>query len=81
MDDNSSVASFEEVVKPSFEGFKTSEEKNVELLKALVSRSAENRSTAKELAGDEVPDVCYVLQYKGWGGKLIDSKFWFLYIL
>lgn len=74
MDDNSSIASFEEVANPSYEGFKTSEEKNIELLKALVSRSAANGGPAKELADDEVPDVCYVLQYKGWGGKLVDSK-------
>ncbi|KAK7757947.1 hypothetical protein SLS62_000325 [Diatrype stigma] len=74
MDDSSSIASFEEVTRPSVESFKTTEEKNVELLKALVSRSAENGAAVKGLAEDEVLDVCYVLQYKGWGGKLIDIQ-------
>ncbi|RYP72646.1 hypothetical protein DL770_007933 [Monosporascus sp. CRB-9-2] len=69
MDDNCSVTSFEEVDNPSPEGFKSSEERNIERLKALIARSAASGSMARELADNEVPDVCYVLQYKGWSGK------------
>ncbi|RYP00792.1 hypothetical protein DL764_006396 [Monosporascus ibericus] len=74
MDDNCSVTSFEEVGKPSHEDFKSSEERNIERLKALIARSAASGSTARELADDEVPDVCYVLQYQGWAGKPVDGK-------
>ncbi|RYP71740.1 hypothetical protein DL769_004629 [Monosporascus sp. CRB-8-3] len=75
VDDNCSVTSFEEVDKPSPEGFKSSEERKIERLKALIAKSAASGSTARELADNEVPDVCYVLQYKGWSGKLVDGKF------
>lgn len=75
MSDTSSTASFEELSDPHvIDAFQTNEERNVERLKTLVSRSVENGVPARQLADDENPDVCYVLQYKGWGGKLIDSK-------
>ncbi|KAI0377552.1 P-loop containing nucleoside triphosphate hydrolase protein [Hypomontagnella monticulosa] len=77
MDDNSSIASFEEIgpSKPLGVGFRSSEEdKNVEKLKAMIAKSASNGGTAKELSEGEIPDVCYVLQYKGWDGKLIDVR-------
>ncbi|KAI1772594.1 P-loop containing nucleoside triphosphate hydrolase protein [Hypoxylon cercidicola] len=78
MDDASSIASYEEIGPSNREfgyGFGSSDEdKNVEKLKALIAKSAANGGAAKELAEDEVPNVCYVLQYKGWGGKLIDVR-------
>ncbi|RYP41887.1 hypothetical protein DL767_000716 [Monosporascus sp. MG133] len=74
MDDNCSVTSFEEVDKPSPEGFKPSEERDIKRLKALIAKSAPSGSTARELAENEVPDVCYVLQYKGWSGKPVDVR-------
>ena len=75
MSDTSSIVSFEEVSDPHvFNGFHTTEERNVERLRAMVSRSAENGSSARKLSDGESPDVCYVLQYKGLGGKLIDSE-------
>ncbi|XXH03012.1 hypothetical protein Hte_009402 [Hypoxylon texense] len=78
MDDASSIASYEEI-GPSNRGFDqgfgpSEEDKHVERLKALIAKSAANGDVAKELAEDEVPNVCYVLQYKGWGGKLIDVR-------
>ncbi|KAI0178526.1 P-loop containing nucleoside triphosphate hydrolase protein [Hypoxylon sp. FL1284] len=76
MDDTSSVASFEKI-GPSRrgpnQGFGHPEDvKHVEKLKALVARSAANGGAAKELAEDDVTDVCYVLQYRGWDGRLTD---------
>ncbi|RYP49565.1 hypothetical protein DL768_004767 [Monosporascus sp. mg162] len=76
MDDNCSVTSFEEVDNPSPGGIRSREEKNIERLKALIARSAASGSTARELADNEVPDVCYVVQYKGRRGKLVESKFY-----
>ncbi|KAI0881424.1 P-loop containing nucleoside triphosphate hydrolase protein [Annulohypoxylon maeteangense] len=78
MDDTSSTASFEEI-GPSIKPFEPSsefsdEDKNVRKLRALVEKSVINDGTSGGLAEDEVPDVCYVLQYKGWGGKLIDVR-------
>ncbi|RYO76570.1 hypothetical protein DL766_005482 [Monosporascus sp. MC13-8B] len=74
MDDNCSVTSFEELDKPSHGGFESSEERNIERLKALIARSAASGGSARELADNEVPDVCYVLQYKGWNGKHVDVR-------
>ncbi|KAI1097078.1 hypothetical protein F4804DRAFT_219122, partial [Jackrogersella minutella] len=78
MSDSSSIASFEDIGpagKPFGQGFgSTDEDKNIEKLRALVARSTANGGAARELSEDEVPDVCYVLQYKGWGGKLIDVR-------
>ncbi|KAI2465143.1 P-loop containing nucleoside triphosphate hydrolase protein [Annulohypoxylon bovei var. microspora] len=78
MDDASSIASFEEIGpsnKPFGQGSGLSDEdKNIRKLRALVARSAANGGVASELSEDEVPDICYVLQYKGWGGKLIDVR-------
>lgn len=82
MSDTSSVVSFEELSDPHISnGYHMSEERTVERLKTMVSRSAENGSSARQLAADENPEVCYVLQYKGFGGKLIDSKLSCLYTL
>ncbi|KAI0839056.1 P-loop containing nucleoside triphosphate hydrolase protein [Hypoxylon sp. FL0890] len=81
MDETSSTASFEEIGpsgRPFGQGFGpsfgSSEDRNVEKLRALVAKSSVNGGADRELAEDEVPDVCYVLQYKGWGGKLIDLR-------
>ncbi|KAI1209772.1 P-loop containing nucleoside triphosphate hydrolase protein [Annulohypoxylon truncatum] len=78
MDDTSSTASFEEISpsnKPFGQGSGfNDEDKNIQKLRALVEKSAIDDSAASELAEDEVPDVCYVLQYKGWGGKVIDVR-------
>ncbi|OTA87891.1 hypothetical protein M434DRAFT_399297 [Hypoxylon sp. CO27-5] len=77
MDETSSIASFEEIGpsgRPFGQGFASNEDRNVEKLRALVAKSSINGGAARELAEDEVPDVCYVLQYKGWGGKLIDLR-------
>ncbi|KAI1138283.1 P-loop containing nucleoside triphosphate hydrolase protein [Hypoxylon sp. FL0543] len=81
MDETSSIASFEEIGpsgRPFGQGFGPSlgsnQDKNVEQLRALVAKSSINGGAERELAEDEVPDVCYVLQYKGWGGKLIDLR-------
>ncbi|KAI1500145.1 P-loop containing nucleoside triphosphate hydrolase protein [Biscogniauxia marginata] len=75
MSDSSSTASFEDIGPSSnvFE-FKLPEELNIEKLKALVDKSAPNGTAAQELPEDEVPDVCYVLQYRGLGGKLVDVR-------
>ncbi|KAI1454557.1 P-loop containing nucleoside triphosphate hydrolase protein [Annulohypoxylon moriforme] len=78
MDDASSTASFEEIGTSNKlfgqgPGF-NDEDKNVQKLRALVAKSAADDGQANELAEDEVPDICYVLQYKGWGGKLIDVR-------
>ncbi|KAI1375462.1 P-loop containing nucleoside triphosphate hydrolase protein [Hypoxylon crocopeplum] len=90
MDDDSSIASFEEIgtsnrvlgqgFGPGFgqcfgqgfgQGFAPSgEDINIKKLKSLIAKSATNGDKATELAEDEVPDVCYVLQYKEPGGKL-----------
>lgn len=78
MDDSSSTASFEEIGpsnNPFGKGFDpTEEDKNVEKLKALIAKSAANAGAPRELDEDETPEICYVLQYKGWGGKPIDCK-------
>ncbi|RYP65441.1 hypothetical protein DL771_008313 [Monosporascus sp. 5C6A] len=74
-DDNCSVTSFEELDRPSHEGSKSSEERHIERLKALIAKSVASGSAARELADNEVPDVCYVLQYKGWDGKPVDGEF------
>ena len=74
MSDTSSIASFEELSEPQVEAFQTNEERKVERLRALVSRSAGNGGPARQLADDETPDVCYILQYKSWGGKLHNSE-------
>ncbi|KAI0000717.1 P-loop containing nucleoside triphosphate hydrolase protein [Xylariaceae sp. FL0662B] len=79
MDDNSSIASFEDIgpsdgrVKPTIR-FKSSEETNIEKLKSLIAKSAAKGDIARELTVDEVPDVCYVLRHKGWGGNLVDLR-------
>ncbi|KAI1407577.1 P-loop containing nucleoside triphosphate hydrolase protein [Hypoxylon sp. FL1857] len=81
MDETNSIASFEEIGpsgKPPRQGFvhgfDSHEDKDIEKLRALVARSSGNGGAARELGDGEVPDVCYVLQYKGWGGKLIDLR-------
>ncbi|KAI0853312.1 P-loop containing nucleoside triphosphate hydrolase protein [Daldinia vernicosa] len=63
MDENSSVASFEEI-GPSDKVFGLSEDKNIEKLRALVAKSVVSGGAATETTEDEVPDICYVLQYK-----------------
>ncbi|KAI1077613.1 P-loop containing nucleoside triphosphate hydrolase protein [Whalleya microplaca] len=79
MDDNSSIASFEEI-GPSYKDaksnvdFKFNEEANIERLKTFIAKSAARDNIARELDADEIPDVCYVLQYKGWGGKIVDVR-------
>lgn len=83
MDDSCSIASYEEIGpanKPFRQGSGFSdEEQNVRKLRDLVDKSTINDGAAGELAKDEVPDICYVLQYKGWGGKVIDG--WSSYFL
>ncbi|XDG08691.1 hypothetical protein ABKA04_008306 [Annulohypoxylon sp. FPYF3050] len=78
MDDSCSIASYEEIGpanKPFRQGSGFSdEEQNVRKLRDLVDKSTINDGAAGELAKDEVPDICYVLQYKGWGGKVIDVR-------
>lgn len=77
MDETSSTASFEEIGpsgRPFGQGFGSNQDQYVDKLIALVTKSSINGGAARELAEDEVPDVCYVLQYKGWGGKLIDLR-------
>ncbi|KAI2604300.1 P-loop containing nucleoside triphosphate hydrolase protein [Hypoxylon fragiforme] len=70
-DDISSFNSFEEI-EPLPAACQDDEYNNIEKLKALVARSAANGDAATELVEDEVPDICYILQYKGWLGKLSD---------
>ncbi|KAI5921080.1 P-loop containing nucleoside triphosphate hydrolase protein [Camillea tinctor] len=83
MDDSSSIDSFEEINHSPISNkstnsspfqWKSSEDKNFEKLKCLIAKSAAKGNVARELVEDEVPDVCYVLQYKGWGGKLVDVR-------
>ncbi|KAI1492700.1 P-loop containing nucleoside triphosphate hydrolase protein [Biscogniauxia mediterranea] len=83
MDDSSSIGSFEEINHSPISSkstnsspfqWKSSEEKNIEKIKCLISKSAASGKAIRELVEDEVPDVCYVLQYKGWGGKLVDVR-------
>ncbi|KAI0598477.1 P-loop containing nucleoside triphosphate hydrolase protein [Biscogniauxia sp. FL1348] len=83
MDDSSSIGSFEEINHSPISNksthsspfqWKSSEEKNIEKLKCLIAKSGAKGKAARELVEDEVPDVCYVLQYKGWGGKLVDVR-------
>lgn len=73
MDDNSSVASFEEI-SPSGKVFGLGEDKNIEKLRALVAKSVVDGGAATEITEDEVPDICYVLQYKAFSGKLVNCK-------
>ncbi|KAI1465295.1 P-loop containing nucleoside triphosphate hydrolase protein [Daldinia caldariorum] len=70
MDDSSSMASFEEIGS-CHRALGLGEDKNTEKLKTLVAKSAANGTTATDVAEDEVSDICYVLQYKGFGGKLV----------
>ncbi|KAI1801168.1 P-loop containing nucleoside triphosphate hydrolase protein [Daldinia bambusicola] len=73
MDDSSSVASFEEVSSyhktPGL-----SEDENIAKLKALVAKSAANGAAATDIDEDEVSDIWYVLQYRGFGGKLVTLR-------
>ncbi|KAK7914204.1 ATPase [Apiospora marii] len=79
MDDNSdtdSIASYEEIYprdpgqeQKGIGGFKLKEERNVEKLRSLVLKEGLASSELKE---GEVPDICYVLQYKGFGGRVYD---------
>ncbi|KAK8061615.1 P-loop containing nucleoside triphosphate hydrolase protein [Apiospora phragmitis] len=79
MDDTSdtdSIASYEEIhPRPQGQGqdgiggLKLKEERNVERLKSLILKDGEANT---ELAEGEVPDICYVLQYKGVGGRVYD---------
>lgn len=76
-DDTSSVDSFEEVPSPPAEELRPGEEKNIELLRDLVLKQTTyggDGDAKKELEDEEAPDVCYVLQYRGMGGKLVDGK-------
>ncbi|KAI1642074.1 P-loop containing nucleoside triphosphate hydrolase protein [Daldinia loculata] len=73
MDDNSSVASFEEI-SPSGKVFGLGEDKNIEKLRALVAKSVVDGGAATEITEDEVPDICYVLQYKAFSGKLVNLR-------
>ncbi|KAF3057150.1 putative ATPase protein [Daldinia childiae] len=73
MDDNSSVASFEEV-GPSGIAIRLGDDKNIEKLRALVVKSVVNDGAATEITEDNVPDICYVLQYKALGGKLVNLR-------
>ena len=85
MDDASSTASFEVINasnRPTGQNAPvigppvfSDEDKNIQKLRALVAKATVSDDTASGLAEDEVPDVCYVLQYKGWGGKLIDGSY------
>ncbi|KAK7999632.1 ATPase [Apiospora arundinis] len=79
MDDSSdsdSIASYEEIHsrrkdkdQEGIGAFKLKEERNIEKLRDLVLK---DRDTNTELPEGEVPDICYVLQYKGLGGRLHD---------
>ena len=78
--DTSSIASYEEI-HPRREGqgqqegigaFKLKEERDIERIRHLVLGDKE---TNTELPEGDVPDICYVLQYKGIGGRLHDGKF------
>lgn len=82
MEDNSdtdSIASYEEIhsrrqdqgQQEGIGAFKLKEERNIERLRNLVLGDKE---TNTELPEGEVPDICYVLQYKGLGGRLHDGK-------
>ncbi|KAH9892041.1 P-loop containing nucleoside triphosphate hydrolase protein [Xylariomycetidae sp. FL2044] len=71
MDDNISVTSYEDISPPRPDR-KVADETGLDKLKALIARSAANGDSAEGLIPDEVPDVCYVLQYQGWGGKIVD---------
>ncbi|KAK8009118.1 hypothetical protein PG991_011669 [Apiospora marii] len=81
MDDNSdtdSIASYEEIYprppgqeQKGIDGFKLKEERNVEKLRSLVLKEGLASSELKE---GEVPDICYVLQYKGFGGRIYDDS-------
>ncbi|KAI1657575.1 P-loop containing nucleoside triphosphate hydrolase protein [Daldinia decipiens] len=73
MDDNSSVASFEEI-GPSGKVVGLGEDKDIEKLRALVAKAVVNNGAATEITDDEVPDICYVLQYKALGGKLVNLR-------
>ncbi|KAK8104750.1 ATPase [Apiospora kogelbergensis] len=80
MEDNSdtdSIVSYEEIhprrqdqgQQEGIGAFKLKEERNIERLRNLVLGDKE---TNTELPEGEVPDICYVLQYKGLGGRLHD---------
>ncbi|KAK8016738.1 ATPase [Apiospora rasikravindrae] len=81
--DTDSIASYEEIhprpqaqaqAQPQalVEGigaFKLKEERNVEKLRSLVLKDGEANTA---LAEGDVPDICYVLQYKGFAGRVYD---------
>ncbi|OTB17221.1 hypothetical protein K445DRAFT_315859 [Daldinia sp. EC12] len=73
MDDSSSVASFEEI-GPSHQMLGLGEDEHIEKLRALVAKSSVTGGVATDVAEDEVPDIFYVLQYKGFGGKLVTLR-------
>ncbi|KAK8071924.1 ATPase [Apiospora saccharicola] len=80
MDDNSdtdSIASYEEIYprppggqeQQGIGAFKLKEERNVEKLRSLILKDGQAGTELKE---SEVPEICYVLQYKGFGGRVYD---------
>ncbi|KAI0106616.1 hypothetical protein F4814DRAFT_451830 [Daldinia grandis] len=73
MDENNSIASFEDI-GPSSQVLGLDKDKSIEKLRALVAKSDINGGAATEIIGDEVPDICYVLQYKAFVGKFVDLR-------
>lgn len=76
--DTDSIASYEEIYprppgqeQEGIGGFKLKEERNVEKLRSLILKDGQ---AGTELKDGEVPDICYVLQYKGFGGRVYDGK-------
>ncbi|KAK7961975.1 ATPase [Apiospora aurea] len=74
--DTDSVVSYEEInprpksqAQEGIGAFKLKEERNIEKLRSLVLQNGEANT---ELAEGDVPDICYVLQYKGIGGRVHD---------
>ncbi|KAK8075450.1 hypothetical protein PG997_010113 [Apiospora hydei] len=73
--DTDSVVSYEEInprpksqAQEGIGAFKLKEERNIEKLRSLVLKDGE---ASTELAEGDVPDICYVLQYKGIGGRVL----------
>ncbi|KAI1091799.1 P-loop containing nucleoside triphosphate hydrolase protein [Rostrohypoxylon terebratum] len=77
MDDTCSIASYEEIGpsnKPFGQGSGFSdEEQNIQKLRDLVDKTAIDGASGG-LAKEEVPDICYILQYRGRAGKVIDVR-------
>jgi len=75
MDDNSSIASFEEVSQPNTLSRRRVDREGLreDLRERARARLGIQTSASPDLSDDEVPDVCYVLQYKEFGSKVAEG--------